>query len=166
MILTIPYQRLALTENQFILLIFGLLPFAQILFSAFLGLLLLEGPTSGWHRYGSFLFSIKLALFQVPFMLALGYFFTPRLKRNTLKTWEACEVGVWTVLIASLAATFLWWIVAILFSSTASFTLLLNPQQWFQLPFFTLFYYLNGGLSLALGGYVSWYLARHNPYAS
>lgn len=165
MIITIPYQRISLTENQFILAVFSLLPFFQVLLSALTGVILDDGPSSGWHRYGSFFFSIKLALFQLPFSLALGHLFTDRIKRNNLKTWEACEIGVWVVLASSLAATVLWWVVAILFSQSASFALLLSPGQWFQLPFFTLFYFLNGGLSLLLGGYASWYLSRHNPYS-
>lgn len=164
MIITIPYPRISLTENPFFLAGFGLLPFAQMLLSALVGVVLVDGPDVGWHRYGGMLFSLKLALFQLPFSLAFAHLFTTRLKNPALKTWEACEIGVWAVLGASLAATILWWFTAILFSETASFALLLSPGQWFQLPFFTLFYFLNGGLSLLMGGYASWYLSRHHPY--
>lgn len=166
MIITIPYQRISLTENQFILAVFGLLPFVQILLSALVGIILIDGPSTGWHRYGGFIFNIKLALFQLPFSLALAYLFTTRLKRNNLKGWEACEAGIWLVLTSSLAATVFWWVTAILFSENASFALLLSARQWFELPFFTLFYYLNGGVSLLLGGYASWYVSRHNPCKS
>lgn len=166
MIITIPYQRLSLTRDQFILAGFCLLPFIQVFLSALMGAAFIDGPTSGWHRYGGFFFSLKLALFQLPFSLALAHLFIPRLKNTRLKTWEACEVGVWIVLASSLAATLLWWVSAILFSDTASFALLLSLEQWFQLPFFTLFYFLNGGLSLLLGAYTSWYLWRHNPFSA
>lgn len=165
MIITISQQRISLTENQFILAGLCLLPFAQTLFSALVGGLFIDGPASGWHRYGGFFFSIKLALFQLPFAAGLAYLAIPRLKRTALQTWEACEVGVWIVLASSLGATFLWWVIAILLNGSASIALLLSPGQWFQLPLFALFYYLNGGLSLVLGGFASWYLSRHNPYS-
>ena len=166
MIITIPYQRISLTHDQFILAGFGLLPFVQVLISALVGVIFIEGPSSGWHRYGGFFFCLKLALFQLPFSLALAYLFTARLKSNTLKAWEACEAGIWIVLASSLAATLLWWVAAILFNENASFVLLLRPGPWFPLPFFALFYFLNGGLSLLIGGYTSWYLSRHYPFSS
>lgn len=165
MIITIPHQRISLTENQFILAGFCLLPFAQILLSALVGALFIDGPASDWHRYGGILFSIKLALFQLPFTAGLAYLALPRLKRNSLKPWEVFEVGSAIVLASSLGGMLLWWMTAILFSGNTSFTLLLSPGQWFQLPLFTLFYYLNGGLSLVLGAAVSWYLSRQNPFA-
>lgn len=165
MIITIPQQRISLTENQFILAGFCLLPFAQILLSALVGALFIDGPASGWHRYGGVLFSLKLALFQLLFAAGLAYLVTPRLKRSSLKNWEVAEIGVWTVLASSLGGMFLWWVTTILVNDNASFSLLLSPRQWFQLPLFTLFYYLNGGISLVIGGLVSWYLSRHNPFS-